>query len=226
MIGAHRLRRARNFLTKPVSPLGRGGVFGVDPRHARCIGDIAILNLADRGVVSLKKRQQMDRGSARAGAVDRGDGECIRVRLPPSDARGRQARFALSPLSPFSPRAPGWPSQPCRPLSPVFPCLVIDSLSTMNLSDENSALISASRVRSSRFSSRSLTAENVSAKDVRERVEAFVQSALRDIKDHHGQAARRPMRSDRQSRMSVNSSRCTAIVASMMSPRRTLTGNL
>jgi uncharacterized protein (DUF927 family) len=37
---------------------------------------------------------------------------------------------------------------------------------------------------------RRLIAENVSAKDVRERVEAFVQSALRDVKDHHGQVAR------------------------------------
>jgi uncharacterized protein (DUF927 family) len=37
---------------------------------------------------------------------------------------------------------------------------------------------------------RRLIAQNVSAKDVRERVEAFVQSALRDVKDRHGQAAR------------------------------------
>jgi putative DNA primase/helicase len=37
---------------------------------------------------------------------------------------------------------------------------------------------------------RRLIAENVSAKDVRERVEAFVRSALRDIKDRHGQVAR------------------------------------
>ena len=37
---------------------------------------------------------------------------------------------------------------------------------------------------------RRLIAENVSAEDVRERVEAFAQSALRDVKDRHGQAAR------------------------------------
>jgi uncharacterized protein (DUF927 family) len=37
---------------------------------------------------------------------------------------------------------------------------------------------------------RRLIAENVSSKDVRERVDAFVQSALKDVKDHHGQAAR------------------------------------
>jgi uncharacterized protein (DUF927 family) len=37
---------------------------------------------------------------------------------------------------------------------------------------------------------RRLIAENVSAKDVRERVDVFVQSALRDVKEHHGQAAR------------------------------------
>jgi putative DNA primase/helicase len=37
---------------------------------------------------------------------------------------------------------------------------------------------------------RRLIAENASAKDVRERVDAFVQSALKDVKDHHGQAAR------------------------------------
>jgi uncharacterized protein (DUF927 family) len=37
---------------------------------------------------------------------------------------------------------------------------------------------------------RRLIAENVSANDVRERVEAFVRNALRDVKDRHGQAAR------------------------------------
>jgi uncharacterized protein (DUF927 family) len=37
---------------------------------------------------------------------------------------------------------------------------------------------------------RRLIVENVSAKEVRERVDAFVQSALRDVKDRHGQAAR------------------------------------
>jgi uncharacterized protein (DUF927 family) len=37
---------------------------------------------------------------------------------------------------------------------------------------------------------RRLIAENVSANDVRERVGVFVQSALRDVKDRHGQAAR------------------------------------
>ena len=37
---------------------------------------------------------------------------------------------------------------------------------------------------------RRLIAENVSPEDVRERVEAFVRSALRDVKDRHGQAAR------------------------------------
>ena len=35
-----------------------------------------------------------------------------------------------------------------------------------------------------------MIAKNVSAEDLRERVEAFVRSALRDIKDRHGQAAR------------------------------------
>ena len=37
---------------------------------------------------------------------------------------------------------------------------------------------------------RRLIAENVSAEDVRERVDAFVRSAVRDVKDRHGQAAR------------------------------------
>jgi uncharacterized protein (DUF927 family) len=37
---------------------------------------------------------------------------------------------------------------------------------------------------------RRLIAENVSAEDVRERVDAFVRNALRDVKDPHGQAAR------------------------------------
>jgi putative DNA primase/helicase len=37
---------------------------------------------------------------------------------------------------------------------------------------------------------RQLIAQNISANDVRERVEAFVQDALMDIKDYHGQAAR------------------------------------
>ena len=37
---------------------------------------------------------------------------------------------------------------------------------------------------------RRLITKNVSAEDLRERVEAFVRSALRDIKDRHGQAAR------------------------------------
>jgi hypothetical protein len=37
---------------------------------------------------------------------------------------------------------------------------------------------------------RQLTAMSISAKDVRERVDAFVQDALKDSKDYHGQAAR------------------------------------
>jgi putative DNA primase/helicase len=37
---------------------------------------------------------------------------------------------------------------------------------------------------------RRLIAQNISAKDVREHVDAFVQSALKDIKERHGQAAR------------------------------------
>ena len=37
---------------------------------------------------------------------------------------------------------------------------------------------------------RRLIAENVSSKELRERVDAFVQSALKDVKDRHGQAAR------------------------------------
>jgi uncharacterized protein (DUF927 family) len=37
---------------------------------------------------------------------------------------------------------------------------------------------------------RRLIAQNISAKDVREHVGAFVQSALKDVKDRHGQAAR------------------------------------
>jgi putative DNA primase/helicase len=37
---------------------------------------------------------------------------------------------------------------------------------------------------------RQLIAQNISAKHVREHVDAFVQSALRDVKDRHGQAAR------------------------------------
>jgi uncharacterized protein (DUF927 family) len=37
---------------------------------------------------------------------------------------------------------------------------------------------------------RQLIAQNISAKDVRERVDAFVQDALMDVKDYHGQAAR------------------------------------
>ena len=72
----------------------------------------------------------------------------------------------------------------------VFDALESDDLDPAVFADKCKTATSACYGTAGAEFVRRLIAENVSAKDVRERVDAFVRSALKDVKDHHGQVAR------------------------------------
>jgi uncharacterized protein (DUF927 family) len=79
---------------------------------------------------------------------------------------------------------------PARGAHGVFDAFESDDVDPAAFADRCKTATSASYGTAGPELVRRLIAENVSAKDVRERVGAFVQSALRDVKDRHGQAAR------------------------------------